>query len=179
MSYTELYKFTNDGTAKCFAEVHNSFRSGMAIWQTIETRYLPKYIPSWANGDESREYFRSFVSSGDAVKEVWALFDGDKISKIDKIVLGTTFNNVIVMKLDIPRLIEAFRSFEGETSLKEQADLIEAAFKSDEDLIAIAWNQTSVTADAWKSTELREGEEYYIPYNLLKHDKHWNLFEEI
>lgn len=80
------------------------------------------------------------------------------------------------MKKDLPKLIDMFRKFEGETSLKEQADLIENAFKNDDDLIAVAWNQTSVNGDAWESEETDE-DDNFLPYNLLKHNKHWNLFE--
>lgn len=178
MSYTEIYKFKKDGNAQVFAEVKNAFRGAMAVWQAVEKRYLPKYKPSWAFDD--KEYSRVSDIMGNGLKEVWALFDGDKLSETDKIVLGSTFDNVVVMKDDLPKLIEAFRKFEGETSLKEQADLIEAAYKDDDDFIGIAWNQTSVNSDAWESDEVatdEDGEEYYPPYNLFKQDKHWNLFE--
>lgn len=180
MSYTEIYKFKKDGNAECFAEVKNAFRGAMAIWTNVEKRYLPKYIPTWAMGDTSKEYSRTSDFMGGGLKEVWALFDTDKISETDKIVLGSSFDNVVVMKDDLPKLIEAFRNFQGETSLKEQADLIENAFKNDDDLLAIAWNQTSVNGDAWQSDETgldEYGDEIYLTYNLLKHDKHWNLFE--
>jgi hypothetical protein len=180
MSYTEIYKFKKDGNAECFAEVKNAFRGAMAIWTNVEKRYLPKYIPTWAMGDTSKEYSRTSDFTGGGLKEVWALFDSDKISETDKIVLGSSFDNVVVMKEDLPKLIEAFRNFEGETSLKEQADLIENAFKNDDDLLAIAWNQTSVNGDAWESNETGldgDGDEIHLPYNLLKHDKHCNLFE--
>ena len=181
MSYTEIYKFKKDGNAERFAEVKNAFRGAMAIWINVEKRYLPKYIPTWAMGDTSREYSRTSDIMGGGVKEIWALFYDDKISEIDKIVLGSSFDNVVVMKEDIPKLIESFRNFEGESSLKEQADLIEDAYNNDDDLLAIAWNQTSVNGDAWESDETgldEDGYEYYLPYNLLKDERHWNLFEE-
>jgi hypothetical protein len=180
MSYTEIYKFKKDGDAQCFAEVKNSWRGAMAVWSHVEKRYLPKFIPSWAFGDYSREYSRTSDMMGGSIKEIWELASSDKVSEIDKIVLASTFDNVVVMKDDIPKLIEAFRTFEGETSLKEQADLIEDAYKNDDDLIAISWNQTSVNGDAWISDETaidEDGDEIYLPYNLLNHKKHWNLFE--
>lgn len=178
MSYTEIYKFKKNGDAELFAEVKNAFRGAMAIWVNIEKRYLPKYVPEWAMGDTSQDYSRT--SNIDDIKEIWDLFSNDKISVTDKIVLGTTFDNVIVMKEDLPKIIESFRNFEGETSLKEQADLIETAYKNDDDLIAVAWNQTSVIGDAWETDEFgvdENGLQYYVPYNLFKHDKHWNLFD--
>jgi len=182
MSYTEIYKFKKDGNIECFAEVKNAFRGAMAIWSNVEKRYLPKFMPIWAMGDTSKYYSRVSDIMGGGIKEIWALFETTKISETDKIVLGSSFDNVVVMKEDLPKLIEAFRNFVGETSLNEQADLIEKAYNTDDDLIAIAWNQTSVNGDAWQSNETgldEDGDEIYLPYNLLKEDKHWNLFEEI
>ena len=180
MSYTEIYKFKKGGDAEKFASVKNAFRGAMAIWVNIEKRYLPKHIPYWAINNTSKEYSRiSDVSVPSAVEEIWNLFESKGVSEVDKIVLGSTFDNVVVMKEDLPKLIDAFRKFEGETSLKEQADLIENALNNDDDLIAIAWNQTSVNGQAWESDETSfdvDNEVYYLPYNLLKHDKHWNLF---
>ncbi len=182
MSYTEIYKFKKDGHAEFLDEVKNAFRGAMAIWIIVEKRYLPKYTPDWASifDDSTRDFSRTSDFRGDKIQEIWDLHTNSKVSEIDKIVLGSTFDNVVVMKKDIPRLIEAFRSFEGETSLKEQAVIIEDAFKNDKDLIAIAWNQTSVNGDAWESDDLGvddEGEEYYLPYSVLTGTKHWDLFE--
>jgi len=179
MSSTELYKFKKDGTAEYFAEVKNAFRGASAIWDIIEKRYLPKYIPSWATNRELPYSRTSDASNRQAMNEIWDLFNSPNISDTDNIVLGSTFDNVIVMKDDIPKLLIAFREFEGETSLKEQADLIEQTYNIDSDLIAIAWNQTSVNSDAWLSSEfvVNDDDEYYLPYNLFKHEGHWNLFE--
>jgi hypothetical protein len=180
MSYTEIYKFKKNGDAEMFAEVKNAFRGAMAIWITVEKRYLPKYIPVWVMGDTSKNYSRITDISGKALNDIWALFDSDKVTEMDKIVLGSSFDNVVVMKDDLPKLIEAFRGFEGDTNLKEQADLIENALKNDDDLIAIAWNQTSVNQSCWECSEYVEGELYgemdIFPYNLNDHDKHWDLF---
>jgi hypothetical protein len=180
MSYTEIYKFKKNGEAQCLAEVKNAFRGAMSIWQILENKYLPKYKPSWSFGHSDYSRITDFMGGG--IKEIWSLFDGNKISYTDRLVLGTTFDNVVVMKEYIPEIIKSFREFEGGTSLKEQADLIEYAYKTDDDLIAIAWNQTSVNGDAWESDELsinEDGEEYYPPYNLLKQSDHWDLFEDL
>ena len=180
MSYTEIYKFKKDGNAECFAEVKNAFRGAMSVWRIIEKKYLPPYIPTWAIGDTPQEYSRASDFTGNGLKEVWGLFDAGKLSKVDKIVLGSTFDNVVVMRDDLPELCEAFRAFDGETSLKEQAEKIFCELQNDDSFLAIAWNQTSVNGDAWESDETgldEDGEEIYLPYNLLKHDKHWNLFE--
>lgn len=183
MSYTEIYKFKKDGNATMLAETKNAWRGAMAVWNILDKKYLPPFMPDWAKalGETNKEYYRSSDMMGKGLKEVWGLYDGDKISETDKIVLGSTFDNVVVMKEDLPKLIEAFRNFEGETSLKEQADIFEQALK-DDDLLAVAWNQTSVNGDAWQSDETgkdEDDEEVYLPYNILTMEKHWNLFEPV
>lgn len=178
MSYTEIYKFKKDGSAIMFAETKNAFRGAMAIWDILDKKYLPPFFPEWAKsvGKADKQYYRSSDGT-EGLKEVWALYDSGKISETDKIVLGTTFDNVIVMKEDLPKVIEAFRNFEGETSLKEQADILEQELKHGE-FLAIAWNQTSVNAGVWQSNE-RDEDENYLPYNILTMNEHWNLFEPV
>lgn len=179
MSYTEIYKFKKDGNAYIIGETKNSWRGAMAVWDILEQKYLPPFFPDWAFAKD-KSYSRSSEMSkddGGAMKEVWELYNGDKITASEKITLGTTFDNVIVMKNDIPKVIEAFRNFEGQTSLKEQADILEHAL-NDDDLMAVAWNQTSVNGDSWANyggyDTLAEED---IPYNILTQDKHWDLFQ--
>lgn len=178
MSYTEIYKFDKDGNAEHFADIKNAFRSGMAIWNTLDKKYLPKYIPEFAKmmGETDKDYFRSGDFMGRAIKEVWALSEKEGIPKVDKICLRSTFDKVVVMREDLPELIKAFREFEGNTSLKEQADAIEKEMAEDSEFLAIAWNQTSVNGNPWESDDLDESGENYLPYNILKGKEHWSLF---
>ena len=179
MSYTEIYKFKKDGNAECFSEIKNAWRGAMAIWNILDKKYLPKYIPDFAKmlGETDKEYFRSSDFIGESIKEVWSLSLKDGVSKTDKICLRSTFDNVVVFKEDLSELVKAFRDFEGETSLSEQADAIEKEVKNDPELLAIAWNQTSVNGGAWESDELDE-DGNYLPYNFLKSEKHWSMFAD-
>ena len=182
MSYTEIYKFTKSGNATMFAETRNAWRGAMAVWNIMDEKYLPRFIPNWAvrlGEDLTKRYHRTSdmgSSGGGAIKEIWDLYKSDKVSETDKIVLGSTFDNVIVYKKDIPKLVETFRKFEGETSLKEQADILEEAFKKDKNLIAVAWNQTSVNGDAWINDTEKDKDDNWKPYNIKKQNKHWDLF---
>jgi hypothetical protein len=179
MSYTEIYKFKKNGDAECFSEVKNAWRGAMAVWNILDKKYLPKYIPDFAKilGETDKEYFRSFDFRGEALKEVWDLSLKDNVSKTDKICLRSTFDNVVVLSENLPELLRAFRDFEGETSLPEQADAIEKELKNDPELLAIAWSQTSVNGGAWESDEL-DDDENYLPYNILKSEKHWSMFAD-
>ncbi len=174
MSYTEIYKFNKEGQAEMIGEVKNAFRGAMAVWTILEKKYLPKYVPSWAF-DLDKEYSRMGTFDRGGAAQIWNLVDDSRLSEAEKIVLSSTFDNVVVMVADIPKLVAAFRAFEGDTSLAEQADLIEGAT----DLIAIAWNQTSVNGDAWQSdtSVIEDDDEFYPPYNILKENKHWDLFK--
>jgi hypothetical protein len=178
MSYTEIYKFNKDGTVECFAEIRNAWRGAMAIWNILDKKYLPDYVPEYAKySQEKKEYYRSMDILGGALKEVWALSLNEEVSKIDKICLRSTFDKVVVMRENLTELIEAFRNFEGETSLNEQADEIEKEMKNHPELIAIAWNQTSVICDAWKSDDIDE-DGNLLPYNILKSENHWSMFDD-
>lgn len=185
MSATEIYGFDQDGDAHPVGEVQNAWRGAMAIWAEVERRYLPEYIPEWAKGMPN-DFIQRFHKDGfsrlsdvlnlDAMKEILELFEKNEISLVNKIVLGTTFDHVVVKREDMPRLMEAFRAFEGNTSLKEQADIIQAMYESGE-WVAVAWNQTSVNADTWDQFDFDEDKAE--PYNLNRFDKHWFLFDGI
>lgn len=189
MSYTEIYGFDKEGNAYLCAEIKNAFRSAMAIWKILEERYLPKYVPEYAKkiGITSAEMcekilrFRTTrvntLGEENAMKEIWDLYENEKVSVTDRICLGTTFDWVLVKKEDLHYVIEAFREFEGETSLKEQADILEK-LQEEKELIAVGWNQTSVD-DGWNVLGgYDEESDMNLPYNCYIGTNHWWLFDE-
>ena len=196
MSETIIYGFGPDGICTCEeASAKNAWRGAMAIWKILEKKYLPpyrpRYVPASVPDNEINEYlgFEPTRVSGanmDAMNAIWHLFIIDSVSITDKIVLGTTFDNVLVRREDIPKVIEAFEAFDkehdGMTNLKEQADGLRA-FYEDEDVSAVGWNQTSVNGDDWSNagdTILDEdGAEIGSPYNYKTGKKHWWLFDEL
>ena len=177
MSYTEIYTFNKEGNAEMTGEVKNAFRGAMAVWSEIDKKYLPPFKPCWAEAGKIYSRASDFIGGG--LREVWDLFDNPKLSESDKIVLGTTFDDVIVMRDDVPKVLEAFKAFEGNTSLLEQAEEIKRVLNEDNDVIAIAWNQTSVNGDAWETSTMDENQEYYLPYNILTGTEHWDLFNNL
>lgn len=196
MSYTEIYGFNKEGNAYFQGEVKNALRGAMAIWGILEEKYLPPYIPEYVKcanwfypgitydevvsklGYSPTRLSPSFSKTNPA-KELWDLADSDKLSRQEKIVLMTTFDYVLVKKQDLSKVVDAFIAFEGETSLAEQAKILQA-IAADDSCIAVGWNQTSVNADTWASMggyDEENGEP--IPYNCLTGDKHYWLFDEI
>lgn len=182
MSCTELFKFNKIGEAEYLGEVKNSFRGAMAVWDILDRKYLsPLPKPFWMEQTDydQRGYSRICeMSNPQIIKEIWNLFNDKKISRCDEIVLGTTFDNVVVMRENINEVIKAFEEFDGETSLKLQAEILKEAL-NDDDLIAVAWNQTSVNSDNWCNYSYDDDTDESIPYNILTQDKHWSLFDEI
>lgn len=152
MSYTEIYRVTPKGNTRFEGEIHNAFRGAMAVWKYLEEKYLP---PFFLHGQKFNRMFGE-------MQEVWDLSKDQRLSEAERICLLSTFDNVMVLKEDIPKLCAAFREFAGETSLPEQATLIETIPK--DNMWGIVWNQTSVNGD--------------LPGKNVK-DKAWSLFEEL
>jgi hypothetical protein len=190
VSWTEIYAFDKEGNAKLFGEIQNSWRGGIAIWAILEERYLPPYIPdyvkacNWYKPDMcykeiiSRNGFKptrlSSMGNEKAINDIWDLAYDEKVADVDKTVLLTTFDNAVVRIENVPEIIKAFKQFDGETSLKEQSDILQEIVDSGE-YIAVAWNQTSVSGDSWNFGYDEEKDES-TPYNLNKGDKHWYIY---
>lgn len=154
MSYTEIYRISKVKKTKMVGEVKNAFRGAMAVWDALDKKYLPPFT----------KYNMPFSRMiGDEIKEVWALADDVRLSESERICLLSTFDNVYVLREDIPRLTKAMREFPHSSSLLEQAEIIETLTK-DKNCWAVCWNQTSVNAD--------------IPGERIN-DKYWNLFEDM
>jgi hypothetical protein len=84
----------------------------------------------------------------------------------------STLDNVVVLRENFRVLVSAFYAFQGQSSLKEQGVMIDNV---GQDVIAVAWNQTSVTGDPlWY-----QGEKSGRPYNILRQRNHWLMFEHL
>lgn len=186
MSYTTMTFFSKEnGKPSHDDEVHNSWRGAMAVWNYMEEKYLPEFIPEWVKDnpsmhEEGRKYHRLPGGTSEQQKEVWEVVNLDTITRQDQIVMMSTFDHVLVKRENIPELLKAFRSTDFPNSLEEQADYIEEAFK-DEDIFAVGWNQTSVCCNGWRDVYelgLKPEDEEDIEYNINTMDKHWFLFEE-
>lgn len=167
MSYTEIVGFNKEGNAYSQADIHNAFRGAMAIWRAMEEKYLTV-----------GRFSRCVMGNEKDMREIWDLAGSNKVSENDKICLASTFDNVVVKRKDFQKVITAFREFDAETSLKEQADVLEEML-ADEDCIAVAWNQTSVNKNTWLSGGgYDEKTDDYIPYNLNGGERHFYMFDE-
>lgn len=187
MSQTEIVAFNKGGEAIHFGNVENAFRGAMAIWKKLEEKYLdtyrPNYLPAHIPVEKIEEYLgfkpsRTGAMDEQAMKEIWSLYSREEVSIADKIVLGTTFDRALVKRENFEEVIAAFLSFEGETSLKEQAEQLKEMLL-DETIIAAGWNQTSVTQNQWTCADYDEENDVEVPYNCLKNTNHFWLFDDI
>lgn len=183
MSCTEITLFNKEGIAIETIDIKNAFRGAMAIWQILEKKYLPEYIPNWAK-DYPKSYidenFGTFTRTSGldkkALKEIWDIPKGENVSRIDKIVMYSTYDHILCKRENFAELIEAFEKFEGVTSLKEQAEAIR---NLPDDITAVGWNQTNVCKNTWINYEYDEEKDEHRSYNYNKDDEHYFIFDEV
>lgn len=198
MSCTRIIAFGKDGYPYFYGEVDNAWLSAFAIWSQMEEKYLPKYRPSYIPkhipDDEIKLYLGyeptrvTSMHKMEAIQEIWDLVDSKDISESERIVMCSTFDKPILRKENFQRVIDAFNDYPGETSLKEQAVIIKKML-NDDNVIALAWNQTSVTHPLWMgkyatlndeyNPEIDDEEKEYINYNCLTGDVHFWMMDDI
>lgn len=161
MSTTEIMIIKSNGDVVGYEDIQNSWRGGPYVWEQLSEKY--------------KLYEGMFTG----YKRTWGNFNEGVYLKHENIVLGSTFDGVIVSKDNFGKLIHDFKMYatqEPNSSFSEQADIIDRMI-ADEECIGVAWNQTSVCDDAWDYGWDEEADEV-IPYNIFKGDKHWELFND-
>lgn len=158
MSYTEIIKFNKNGEANSSGRIKNASRGAWIIWNILSNKYL---------GHDFN------LLDSKSQQDTWNLFRDDRLSNIEKIVLGSTYDFVLIKKEDIRTVINAYKEFsklnsnlDFNLSLNEQNEVLEMLEK-DEDCIAIGFHQNSVSCDMWYN------------YNCINDKEHWYLFDEI
>lgn len=169
MSYTTIYKVPEKGEIENYAEFKNAWRGALNVWTEMAKRYL---------GMEMLPMFRE-----GGMRPVWDLSEDPEIPENDRIVMASTFDNVMVEREDLPRLVEAYRDFATRFepgSLLEQAEVLEK-LAADPTCFAVCWNQTSVNSDTWMKPEGDPDieDDYRLRmYDISKDNGHWFLFED-
>ena len=151
MSYVEIIKFKEDKTHEIAGKVQNTSRHHQVVWDYFARKYL-----GW-------EYFDVHSDCVEQQK-LWGLFEDERLTMNERIILGSTYDYVLVKQEDIPLVIDAFKSFEDESNLLEEADIL-SGLLNDKTCVSIGW-QSSLT-DMWDS------------YDMFTEKKHWSLLDEI
>lgn len=151
MSCVEIFKFDKNGNSEEYADVKNAWLSAIAVWEILGNKHCGHGVS---------------LFDIEQMRGIWSLVDNKAVPKEERIVLFTTLDKCLVKKEDIPKVIEAFRNFEGNTNLKEQADILKSIFQED-DCIAVGFHQNSCSCEQW------------YEYNCLKEKEHFWLFDEL
>ncbi|ENR6356160.1 hypothetical protein ACEWL8_001976 [Listeria monocytogenes] len=162
MSSTNIHVVRANGDVEIYAEVKNSFAGAMHVWNSLNAKY-----------DFRDNLFTEF-------KKTFSSFNKGVYEDFENVVLGSTFDNVIVKKEDIQLLITAYEKYIDEfdgSNLGLQIEIFRQ-IENEADAIGIAWCQTSVCDDLWDFGYDEEKDEL-IPYNIYKGDNHWFLFDGI
>lgn len=162
MSTTNLYGIQKNGDVTSYDIVKNSWLGGMHVWKTLAEKY-----------NLESDFLSGF---GD----VWSRYNKSFYERYEDIVLGSTFDHVIVLKENFDELIESFKKYFDAyptSNFDEQIEIINS-MAADENIIGVAWCQTSVVDDLW-NYDYDEEQDEIIPYNIFKGDGHFNLFDDI
>lgn len=151
MSYIQIFKFDREGNSEIISRVKNSWRGSMAIWEIMGNKYC-------GHG--------ASVFDVEKMRKIWNLADSADVSVTERIVLFTTLDKCLVKKENLDKVIRAFRDFRGDTSLPEQADILEELL-NDDDCIAVGWHQNDISCEQW------------FNYNCLNNTEHYWLFDEL
>ncbi len=162
MSYTELYKVPAKGEIEFCAEFHNASRGAMLVWMNLGKAY-----GTWG----------SILM----MRPTWDLHKDSRLPVEYRIVMKVTFDNGMVRRENLPRLIMAIRKYAERFdpgTLLEQAEKLEE-LAQDESCFAVCWNQTSVNADAWwiPDDHPEKGDDNWRRYDISRDTGHWFLFD--
>ena len=162
MSTTEIYAIEKNGDVIPYGSAKNSWLGGMHVWKSLDEKY-----------DFGGNMMFGF-------ERVWEAFNTGIYEEYENVVLGSTFDNAIVLKKDFDQLLTSFKKYYSvypNSNFGQQIKVIEA-MKVDENVIGVAWCQTSVADDLWDYGYDEETDET-IPYNIFAGDKHWELFDNL
>src|SRR3989304_2401147 len=126
MSRTTIYKVPEKGEIIPFAEFKNAFRGCYYIWEKLVELYMPGVD------------FTNDLWLKKQLVPLWNLMNDESIPIEARIVLGTTYDYVMVKKVDIPKVFEAFSWWvenvddAGESSIPQQEDSLIELFDDPE-----------------------------------------------
>lgn len=162
MSYCELIALKKGGI-EGIKEYRNAHGWAAYIWTSLCDTYLPK-AAHWLSN----------------TKRIWDLFHDDRVSAVDKLVLGSTFDYVVVKFEDLNKLIDVYKKFlemhpipnDIICHLPEMIEDLKETSKRTDEVIGVCWYGMSVSQNLWV-TYTEDGDS--VPYDIETGDKHWFL----
>jgi len=160
MSYTELKVAELNGPVTTYREYHNAWGGFAYIWEAIWDKYLKKREgDTWLTNE----------------KRLWAATGRKALPPWIRMLLASTFDNVIIEYERLPLIAKYYKDFyemfppEGKVChlLEWSKDCMDIFEKYNKDNCAgICFHATSINEDPWEN------------YDLSKRDKHWFVFDD-
>lgn len=171
MSYVEVFKVKTNGDVEEYGEAQNSHGYAHLVWMALGEKYLGGF--SLLNASLT-----------------WNLFDSDKITKDEKIILGSTFDRVWIKKELMPDLIRILHDFYYSHCREKVGTMlvvhgILSEMLLEKDTMGCAFNQSSIGEAFWEVYDADSEDEGCTPYNVLTNDgdknnkKAWELSKDL
>lgn len=128
-------------------EVPQAKRGALNFWMWLEGKYLPPYRVHELLSPISR---LACFDDESKQQEIWNLWKSPRLSSHERLVLFATFDYCYLPFDKIPVMIEAMRSvhllMNESSNFDKQADALESIYKHRKDVVAVAFNCTSVSS---------------------------------
>ena len=142
MSCTELFIVTNKGSCIGYEDYRNSHRGAAMVWNNLYKEFCGDYIKA---KNAQQGWAQEFPLSLEDNRQVWKLFKDEKIPRDIRIVLGSTFDYVILKQEnfeDFHKAVEVYAEwFPCGTLLQQANDIVSLKRRK---ILGVCWNQTSV-----------------------------------
>lgn len=172
MSRTELYIVKEDGELFIYKEFSNSHRGAALLWDNLIKKYL-------------NSSYGKLMFSDKEMDKLWRLDRDLNIPRELRVLLISTFDKMLIKKENLPLFIEAInktinkKHFEETGHFKDYPEAMNEILKM-KDVVAIAWNQTSICSGVWNKYDKCPHCKHYTierSYNIYKDKEHDFLFE--
>jgi hypothetical protein len=164
LSALTVFGFYQDGDAFQHSEVANSFGGGWFVWEVLAKKYNCTTTPLLR------------------FKQVWDHCNNGKMSDLDTLVCLFTLDWAWIKKENIPELADGLIEFQKKYGEEGKVDVLSKVAKAlremieDDNVIGAGFNMTDVSEAHWYQFDGEADE--YVPYNVLKGDNHWDLYED-
>lgn len=172
MSRTELYIVKNTGELELYKEFGNSHRGASLLWSNLCKKYLDSP-------------YGHILLSKEGLDKLWRLDRDPKVPKELRILHISTFDHFLIRKENLQQFIDACEEvykkdyFEDLGHFRDYPEVFRGIMKL-ENIMAIAWNQTTVCTDVWcvyDACKHCDNGTIQRDYNILKDKEHQFLFE--
>lgn len=144
LGQTHIYGFRAKGACRIIGSTDRAMRSAAQVWLALGKKHF----------DWSVENTRQALTDEVLSTQLWELVERDDVLLFDRILLGITFDDVLVRREDVPALQVIMRSFEPleghGCTLAEQADILD---KLPDDVVAVGWQHDSLSECYWMRLE--------------------------